>query len=435
LPALITLAAVMNGGQEVPPNASMAQGNATLVFDTATNKFSLNAFVTGIPLANVADFHIHQGTFGFDGPDILELLPASGMNFVNSDGGISFSASNVNFPTAFVADLLAGRTSIEIHTTTFGGHGEIQGQLLHPHLFVTGADAGAAPHVEAFSNTNPTVAVQSFFAFDPHFTGGVRVAAGDVNGDGTDDIIVGAGPGGGPQVEVFDGQTGALIRSFFAFDPGFRGGVKVAAGDVNGDGFADIIVGAGPGGGPNVKVFSGKDGSLLSSFFAFDPGFTGGITVAAGDTNHDRLADVIVGAGPGGGPNVKVFSGRDMTLLSSFFAFDPSFRGGVFVAAGDVNGDGQGDIIVGAGPGGGPRVAAFDGQTQAMLANFFAFDTTFAGGVRVAAVAGDGRDEIVTAPGAGTGQPLRIFAGTTATMLEDFFAFPGFSGGSFVGGQ
>src|SRR5262249_44054149 len=148
-----------------------------------------------------------------------------------------------------------------------------------------------------------------FDAFAPGFLGGVRVARGDVNGDGVPDIIVGAGPSGGPQVEVFDGKTGALLMSFMAFDPAFRGGVYVAAADVNGDGSADIIVGAGAGGGPQVKVFSGKDGSLLMSFMAYDVNFHGGVTVAAGDVNGDGKADVITGAGPGGGPHVEVFSG------------------------------------------------------------------------------------------------------------------------------
>ena len=124
-------------------------------------------------------------------------------------------------------------------------------------------------------------------------------------------MITGAGQGGGPHVQVFDGVTHQVVRSFYAYDPIFAGGVFVAAGDVNGDGFADIVTGIGEGGGPNAKVFSGKDGSVLMSFYAYDPVFAGGLRVAAGDVNGDGLADVITGIGTGGGPNVKVFNGRD----------------------------------------------------------------------------------------------------------------------------
>ena len=71
----------------------------------------------------------------------------------------------------------------------------------------------------------------SFFAYDASFHGGVRVAVGDINGDGFNDIVTGAGPGGGPHVEVFGPPGGGLLRSFFAYDPGFHGGVYVGAGD------------------------------------------------------------------------------------------------------------------------------------------------------------------------------------------------------------
>jgi hypothetical protein len=189
----------------------------------------------------------------------------------------------------------------------------------------------------------------SFFAFAPSFTGGVRVAAGDVDEDGMADIITGAGPGGAPQVTVFGGSDQAILHNFFAFGPTFAGGVFVAAGDINGDGRADMIVGADAGGEPQVKVFDGSRGSALQNFLAFDTTFQGGVRVAAGDVNGDGIPDIIVGSGPGSaGGHVKVFAGSDQTILQDFFAFEPTFAGGVFVAAGDVNGDGLADVIVGA---------------------------------------------------------------------------------------
>ena len=113
---------------------------------------------------------------------------------------------------------------------------------------ITGADAGGGPHVKRFAALDggpPAIgALSSFFAFDPSFAGGVRVAEGDVNGDGVPDYIAGAGPGGVPEVRVIDGALGTIGASFAAFESSFRGGVFVAAGDVNADGRDDVIVGA-----------------------------------------------------------------------------------------------------------------------------------------------------------------------------------------------
>jgi subtilisin-like proprotein convertase family protein len=221
------------------------------------------------------------------------------------------------------------------------------------------------------------------FAAYPGFGGGVNVATGDVDRDGYADIITGAGAGGGPHVKVFSGRTGGEIMSFFAYDAGFRGGVSVAAGDINRDGYADVVTGAGAGGGPHVRVFSGQNGGELMSFFAYTPGFTGGVNVGAGDVNKDGHADVVTGAGAGGGPHVRVFSGLNGGEIMSFFAYDSRFAGGVNVSTNDVNGDGFADVITGAGQGGGPHVQAFshDGRT---LASFFGFAPTFTGGVRAA---------------------------------------------------
>ena len=184
-------------------------------------------------------------------------------------------------------------------------------------------------------------------------------------------------------MKAYDAATGAIKFDFLAYSADFRGGVRVAVGDVNGDGTDDIITGAGPGGGPHVKVFSGVDASTLFSFFAYDAKFSGGVFVAAGDVNGDGKADIITGAGAGGGPHVKAYSGADLSTLADFFAYDTLFAGGVRVAAADVNGDGKDDIITGAGRGGGPQVKAFDGTSPALLDSFFAFDPNFRGGVYV----------------------------------------------------
>jgi serralysin len=120
----------------------------------------------------------------------------------------------------------------------------------------------------------------SFLAFGPQFTGGVRVAAGDVNGDGRADIIAGTRPGAGPHVKVFSGTHGSVLKSLLAYGASFTGGVHVAAGDVDGDGRADITAGTGEGVAPHVKVL-GAGASTLSSFLAGSPG-AGGVFVGGG---------------------------------------------------------------------------------------------------------------------------------------------------------
>lgn len=309
--------------------------------------------------------------------------------------------------------------------------------VLNNDFLATAAGFGSQPTVRLYDPDTNTE-IRTFFAFDERFLGGVRVAVGDVNADSVPDIIAAAGQSGGPHVRVFSGVDGAELMSFFAYNAGFTGGVFVAAGDVNNDGHDDIITGAGPGGGPHVRAFSGRDGSELASFFAYNPGFTGGVSVAAGDLDGDGHDDIITGAGPGGGPHVEAFSGRDNSVMLSFFAYNAGFTGGVFVAAGDVNHDGGIDIITGAGANAGPHVRAFDGRTAVELANFFAFDPTFTGGVTVGALdpEDDGLDDILVGAESSAAGNVRLFQPLTGQILDDFFAFDDdFRGGVFVGGS
>lgn len=271
-------------------------------------------------------------------------------------------------------------------------------------------------------------------SFDSGFAGGARVAMGDVNGDGNSDYVVGAAPGAAPVVCVFSGVDRSLIHAFLAYDVAFTGGVFVAAGDFNGDGRADVVTGADAGGSPQVKVFSGLDVSVLKNYLAFAPSFTGGVRVAAGDVNDDLTPDLIAAAGPGGGPTVTVFSGTTDAVLQSVLAYDPGFTGGVYVAAGNIDGDGNADIVTGSGAGGGPHVKVFSGATYAEIRSFFAFTPSFSGGVTVAAgrIDGDTLADIIVGA-ASTGGQVIAFRGTDLGTLQSFQPYGApFTGGVFV---
>jgi hypothetical protein len=241
--------------------------------------------------------------------------------------------------------------------------------------------------------------VRDVFAFEPTFAGGVYVAAADFDRDGFSDTVVSADVGGGPRVRVVSGKDGGTLADFFGIDDtAFRGGARVAAGDVNGDGTPDLVVAAGAGGGPRVAVFDGRTlrpgqapGKLFNDFFAFDDTVRDGVFVAVGDTDRDGFGDVVVGAGPGGGPRVVVFGGALLpagpaaAAGASFFAGDPAGRGGLPVAARDVDGDGAAEVLTGTAAGSPPRVSVFDvaAGTATPAGDFLALGAAFTGGVFV----------------------------------------------------
>ena len=273
--------------------------------------------------------------------------------------------------------------------------------------YVTGAGPGSEPFVQVFdANGNGIV---KFDAFDRSFTGGVSVAVGDVDGNGQLEIIAGAGSGGGPVVAVFRAD-GTLLNTFFAYDPSFRGGVNVGAGDVTGDGRPDIVAGSGNGGGPMVAVFN-LAGRREAAFFAYEPGFRGGVNVAVGDVDGNGVSEVVTGVGNGGSSLVKVSSGFGQ-LEEAFFAFDPAFRGGVTVAVGNTDARVGADIF--ATPSfGDPEVRAFSGF-GVLQAGFMPFPPGYTNSLNlaVADVTGDGFGDLIVVSGEGPlGQQPRIFFG------------------------
>lgn len=250
-------------------------------------------------------------------------------------------------------------------------------------------------------------------AYEPSFRGGVNIARGDVNGDGVDDLVIAPGSGGGPRIRILNGQTGAQLADFFVYEPSFRGGVTVAVADVNGDNKGDIVTGTGSGGGPRVRILDGATlgQTVLNDYFAYKDTFRGGVLVAAGDVNGDGKADVVTGTGVGGGPRVTAFLGFSKSVIEDFFAFESSFRGGVTVAVGDLNGDSKAEIITGAGPGGGAVLRVFNPITDDLVTSILADDSNFRGGIRVNCddLDGDGHNDIVSRTRHGNEVIVRVF--------------------------
>ncbi len=289
-----------------------------------------------------------------------------------------------------------------------------------------------------------------FTPFELSFTGGVSVATGDVNADGVDDIVVGASIGGGPRVKVFDGLTGITLADFFAYEGENRNGVTVAVGkvldtgtDARGYFREQVIAGAGDGGGPRVVVYDvtagkGSSPTRVGDFFAYESTFRNGVTVGAGDLNGDGLAEIVTGSGFGGGPRVRSFSATGAPAGLDFFAFDQAYRGGISVAAGDLDASGRASVIVGVGPDGGSLVRVFNsGGVQKSQFQAYGDASTAPKAVRVGSVQfGTGGESIVTGPGVGGGPRLQVFRGTNPTsgaVYTDFAFAEAFRGGIFVG--
>ena len=329
-------------------------------------------------------------------------------------------------------------------------------------IVATGPADGTAQVFSQDSNGALTAAGPRFNPF-PGFGGVIRSVVADFNGDGKADFAFGTGAGTNAQVRVISGATGTDLLGPSQVLNGFSGGVFLAAGDVDRDGAAELAVSADAGGGTRVSLFKVSASTGLTAkadFLAYgDANFRGGSRVALGDVNRDGAADLIVGAGIGGAPRVAVYDGNSVmtgtprSVVPDFYALDSNLRSGVFVSTADLDGDGYSDVIYSTGNTGGPRVRILGGQTLtanpgrdaqflAPMADFFAFDPNDRSGIRIATrdLNADGKSELVVATGAKTGGLVRVLTladlkspGSMTAAYQQPFGNPATIDGIYVG--
>jgi len=328
------------------------------------------------------------------------------LGVVNLDGNgfAQLTATTVSPGTSVIRAVYSGDGTYQ------AGSGTVKQVVTDVPLYAAGSGQGGPGVVTAFSPMTNGVLIQ--FAPFGAYAGGVKVAVGDVTGDGYDDLIVMAGPGAlNGLVEIYSGRDFSLVSEYFAF-PGYAGEFNIAVGDLTGNGVADVIFSTATGG-DFVFAYAGASNSFIVPIFSAFGGFTGGVTLAAGDILGNGMDQIIVGTASRVGA-AGVFNPFGQLLQPYYFA--PIPMDGVNVAAADLNGDGHADLIFGAKTNS-TLVLEFDGVSQGLMGYFFAYPgQSF--GVTVAAVdpTGNGFANIVTGF-TGNVSAIAIYSGLSFQLM------------------
>ena len=223
----------------------------------------------------------------------------------------------------------------------------------------------------------------------------------------------------------------ALSGEGLPFGPHVNRQLSLAAGSFSGSGKkTEYVVGVGPGSAPQVRIFNANDSVRDWGFFAYNTSYRGGVNVATGDIDGDAIDEIATGTNEGSTTHVKVFRQNGSTV-SSFFAY-PGYYTGVNVALDDLDNDGETEIITGTGYGSTSHVKIFT-KDGIVKNSFFAYPGYYTGAdVATGDVDGDGKKEIITSTSKGSRAHIKIFD-TNGKIKYDFFAYgQGFFGGAQV---
>ena len=255
------------------------------------------------------------------------LAPESGLapkvSILDEDG---------NFKSSFMAysEKFYGGVNIAVGDVNNDGKDEI----------VTAPMTGGGPHIRVFDTYGNLLS--EFFAYGADFFGGVNVAIGDIDGDGKDEIVTAPMFNGGPHVRGFT-DKGRVKFQFFAYDKEFHGGVNLAIGDMNNDGKDDIITAPASNCRPEIKVFDYRQ-RIKSKFLAFDSDKTSGVEVSVGDVNSDGWEEIIATPTKNASPTIRLFSMKGRQK-GEFMAHSQYLTSGVKVLARDISSDRLPEIL------------------------------------------------------------------------------------------
>jgi hypothetical protein len=258
----------------------------------------------------------------------------------------------------------------------------------------------------------------------PGWNGGLRVAQGDVTGDGVDDLVVVPTAGGAPNVVVIDGDTLTTAASFYAFAAGYKGGLTVAVGDLDGDRTGDIVIGSGGGAQSTVATFKGGTWANLKNFYAYI-GYYGQTNVGTVDVDGSGKKDIVTGNGVGTRGHVVVFDYDTLAATANFYAFAAGTTSGAYVAGGNLNTSTAADEIA-VGSGGNMQATVNLFSPTGVAGPSIPVFSGFMGGAKVTVTDYDGDGVTDLAVGAGQGgQPnINIIEADTYNIIDAFFGYP-----------
>jgi hypothetical protein len=294
-----------------------------------------------------------------------------------------------------------------------------------PPAIVTGQDAGW-PDVRGFDRwgslalgSAPWGTWQLSFAAYPTYQKGVRVAVGDVDGDGRAEIVTAPGREAFTEIRVFDGRTFAQKGSVLPFrNAVWWNGAFVTTGDTDGDGRDEIVDGLDAGCCTTLHVLDATSGADRSGFFPYGNRSEVGARVAAADVNRDGRDELF--AVPVGGRRVSLYGPLGGDAFRSFEPFGAEAGSGVTIAAGDVLGDSRPELVAAAATGAGVEVRVVDLGSGRTLATYRAFEAGVSPEVAVADVDGDGHADLVVLARLPDGTKVRTLDSAGA-LIDDFY--------------